>query len=156
MKTKLIALSVMTVVLMSGSFSYAQDVDPDNAIKYRKNIMAAVGGHTKALVAILKGEVPHTDALKAHADGLVAATEPASVLAAFQQNTDGKGSEKTTSTAKIWEEWSRFEQAVNDLAAASKDIQTAAANGTLSNFDQLKPALKECGFCHRDSDFRTK
>jgi len=87
---------------------------------------------------------------------LAAATNAEAIIAAFSQNTDGKGSEKTTSTGKIWEDFARFEEAVQDLAAAAKDIQTAAAAGDLTEFDQLKPALSQCGFCHRKSGFREK
>ncbi len=134
----------------------ADEVEPDNAIKYRQQMMKAVGGHTSAMVVILKGEVPHTEALKSHADGLAAATNPESLIAAFMQNTDGKGSEENTSTGKIWEDWARFEEAVQDLAAAAKEIQVAAAAGNLTEFDQLKPALEQCGFCHRKSGFRDK
>jgi cytochrome c553 len=40
------------------------------------------------------------------------------------------------------------------LEVAAVGIQKAAAAGELSEFDQLKPALQECGFCHRKSGFR--
>ena len=148
---KIMSLALVFLV----GIAYAE-TDPDNAIKYRKNAMGAVGSHTNALVAILKGEVPHTDALKIHSDGLVTATNPTVLLAAFNQNTHGEGSEKTTATAKIWEEWERYEQAVNDLHEAAKGIQAAAASDSLTSFDQLKPALDQCGFCHRKSGYREK
>jgi cytochrome c553 len=45
---------------------------------------------------------------------------------------------------------------LTDLAAAAVEIEKTAAAGGLAEFDQLKPALKECGFCHRDSGFRDK
>jgi cytochrome c556 len=146
----LAAAAVMTV--STGTFAD----DADAAIKYRKNVMAAVGAHTKALVAILKGEVSNTDALALHAAGLANATNTALTVAAFKQNTDGQGVEKTTSTAKIWEDFPRFEKSLTDLAAAAVEIEKTAAAGGLAEFDQLKPALKECGFCHRDSGFRDK
>lgn len=154
MRKALIAL--LGVCLTTGISATFADSDPDNLIKYRKHVMGAVGSHTNALVAILKGEVPHSDALKTHAEGLVLATNPAVVLAAFETNTDGQGSEKTTATAKIWEDWARYEQAVNELNAAAVQIQVAAANNTLTSFDQLKPALSQCGYCHRESGFREK
>lgn len=154
MNSKSVKTIGLAAALLTG-IAYA-DTDPDNAIKYRKNVMGAVGSHTNALVAILKEEVPHKDALKIHSDGLVIATDPAVVLAAFKQNTHGEGSEQTTATAKIWEDWQRYEQAANELHEAAKEIQAAAANDTLTSFDQLKPALGQCGFCHRKSGFRDK
>ncbi len=154
MNIKPITTIGLAMVMLVG-ITYA-DTDPNNAIKYRKNIMGAVGAHTGALVAILKAEVPHTEALKTHSAGLVAATTPSVVLAAFTQNTHGEGSEETTATAKIWEDWARYEEAVNDLHAAAKEIQAAADSDSLTSFDQLKPALMQCGFCHRESGFRDK
>ena len=88
-------------------FAFAADADPNEAIKYRKAAMKAVGGHIGGLVAILKGSVPHKDALKAHADGFAAAATLALQKAAFMQNTDGKGSEATTATAKVWSDWAK-------------------------------------------------
>lgn len=128
----------------------------DDTIKYRKNVMSTVGGHTKALVAILKGEVPHKDALVVHATGLANASTASVVENAFKENTHGKGSEKTTSTAKIWEEWDDYADAIARLEKATMDIKALAEAGELTEFDQLKPALKECGYCHRDSGFREK
>jgi cytochrome c553 len=34
------------------------------------------------------------------------------------------------------------------------DISKAAAAGELTSMDQLKPALAQCGFCHKESGFR--
>ena len=154
-KTIGIALAAATVLAtgLTGGHALAED-DADAAIKYRKNVMAAVGGHTKALVAILKGEISQKDALSLHADGLAAATKTGLTVEAFRQNTDGKGSEKTTATAKIWAEFAGFEESMRKLEAAAVDIQKAAAAGELTSFDQLKPALGQCGFCHRKSDYR--
>jgi cytochrome c556 len=154
LKTIICALTAASVV--GGASIAAANDDPDAAIKYRKDAMASVGAHTKALVAILKGEIDHTDGLALHANGLAAAAHTGITIRAFQQNTSGEGVEKTTSTAKIWEDWARFEKALKDLETAALAIQTSAAAGELTSFDQLKPALKECGFCHRDSGFREK
>lgn len=148
------ALAVLGL-LAGGGAAMAED-DADAAIKYRQAAMKAVGGHIGGLVAVLKGDIDNAAGLQAHADGLVAATNPALLVRAFQQNTAGKGSEKTTSNAKIWDDFPRFEKAINDMNAAAIGIQTAAAAGTLTEFDQIKPALTECGFCHRESGFRDK
>ena len=151
---KILLITAAFGVLATGP-ALAED-DADDAIKYRKNVMASVGAHTKALVAIMKGEVDHKDGLLLHANGLAAAANTGLTVRAFQQNTDGQGSEATTTTAKAWEDWPRFEQALKDLEAASLEIQAQASAGTLTEFDQLKVALKECGFCHRESGFRSK
>ena len=149
-------MAAMTALgVLAGGAALAED-DADAAIKYRKDVMASVGAHTKGLVAIMKGEIAHPEGLVLHANGLAAAANSGLTIRAFQQNTDGKGSEATTTTAKAWEDWARFETALKDLEAAAVAIQAQAAAGTLTEFDQLKPALKECGFCHRESGFRSK
>jgi cytochrome c556 len=132
----------------------SQDSDPDAIIKYRKGVMDAIGAKTNALVAILKGEVNLQDALAPNAEALAASANAAVIAGAFRQNTDGQGGEQTKATAKLWEEWDRFEKAANDLQVAAMDISKAAAAGELTSMDQLKPALAQCGFCHKESGFR--
>lgn len=149
---KILLGSTMISLLLVSQTVFAAD----DAIKYRKNIMSSVGGHTKALVAILKEQVPHKDALKLHANGLAIATNSSLIENAFKENTHGKGSEKTTSTSKIWEEWSDYTDTIKRLEKATSEIQSLAAKGELVSFEQLKPALKECGYCHRKSGFREK
>jgi len=113
---KILLGSTMISLLLVSQTVFAAD----DAIKYRKNIMSSVGGHTKALVAILKEQVPHKDALKLHANGLAIA------------------------------------DTIKRLEKATSEIQSLAAKGELVSFEQLKPALKECGYCHRKSGFREK
>jgi cytochrome c556 len=149
-------LASCVVCLLGAPLATAGDADPDAAIKYRKSVMSAVGGHIGGLVAILKGEIDQPDSLATHADGFAIAATHSATSAAFQQNTDGLGSEQTTSTGKIWEDWARFDEALKAMEVAALDIQEAAAKGELTSFDQLKPALKQCGFCHRESGFREK
>lgn len=148
----LTAAFVMTFIVCSPAMS--ADADPDAIIKYRKNIMSAVGAQTGALVAILKGEVDLKDALASNAEALAASSNAAVVIGAFKQNTNGQGNEKTTATAKVWEDWDRFAKAAKDLETAALDISKAAAAGELTSFDQLKPALAQCGFCHKKAEYR--
>lgn len=146
------AAFAMTFIACSPAMS--ADSDPDAMIKYRKGVMSAIGAKTSALVAILKGEVDMKEALAANAEGLAVSSNAALVIGSFKQNTDGQGNEKTTATAKIWEDWDRFEKAAKDLEVAALDISKAAAAGELTSFDQLKPALAQCGFCHKKAEYR--
>ena len=86
----------------------AAEAEPDNAIKYRKAVMSVVGGNMSGLVMIAKGEVEHAEALAAHAQMLAETSELS--LAAFRQNTDGQGRERTTALGKIWSDWDDFEE----------------------------------------------
>jgi cytochrome c556 len=151
-------LSLLTAAfamsVMACSPAMAQDADPDAIIKYRKGVMSAIGAKANALAAILKGDVNLPDALGPNAEALAASTNAAVITGAFRQNTDGQGNERTTATAKIWEDWDRFEKASNDLQAAALEVNKAAAAGELTSFDQLKPVFAQCGVCHKDAGFR--
>jgi cytochrome c556 len=153
---KLLSIILTTALLVLSQSAISADAEPDEAIKYRKNVMGAVGSNMKGMVAILKGNVDQKSSLNALADGFASAATYELTMNAFKQNTDGQGSEKTTSTAKLWEEWNDFTEALIRMEAASKTIQKLAASGELNSFEQLKPALKECGYCHRESGFRSK
>jgi cytochrome c556 len=132
----------------------SQDSDPDAIIKYRKGVMSAIGAKANALAAIMKGDVKLPDALGPNAEALAASANASVVIGAFKQNTDGQGSERTTATAKIWQDWERFEKTANDLQAAALEVSKAAAAGELTSFDQLKPVFAQCGTCHKDAGYR--
>lgn len=158
LKKKTVAGLVVAAVAASAfaGTSYAE-TSPDAAIKYRKSAMKAVGGHIGGLVGILKGDAAdRKGGLAAIAAGLAAATDLSITVPAFKQNTAGLGTEKTTTTPKTWEDFARFEKALTDMNNAAKEISLAASKGELTSFDQLKPALAQCGFCHRESGFRSK
>jgi cytochrome c556 len=147
------AACLMASFISTSAFA---DSAPDDIIKYRKNVMKSIGAQTGALVAILKGEVEATDSLAAHAKAFSASANAVLITGAFKQNTDGQGSEKTTATAKIWSDWDNFAATAKKLEAAALEISNAAAEGKLTSFDQLKPALAQCGTCHKDAGYRTK
>ncbi len=147
------SMALAAACLFSAS-AFAADAAPDDAIKYRKNVMGAVGSHTSAISAILKGEVDFKDSLPVHVNGLAIAANAAVITEAFRQNTDGEGSENTTATARVWSDWDRFQQAAEELEAAVQEVSAAAENGTLTSFDQMRPVFEKCGFCHRQAGYR--
>jgi hypothetical protein len=88
-RTKTLGAAITAAALLAAPFAAAED-DADAAIKYRKDVMSAVGGHTKALVAILKGEISQKDALALHADGLLAATRTGLTIEASARTQSAK------------------------------------------------------------------
>ncbi len=125
--------------------------DADAAIKYRKNAMKAVGSQMGSIVAILKGEVDNKDALGEHAALMGGATSMAITVPAFKMNTDGQGSEKTTATADVWNDWAKFEKGLADMEKAGKAMAMAGAD---ASFDEVKALAAACKACH--DDFRNK
>lgn len=125
--------------------------DADAAIKYRKNAMKAIGSQMGSIVAILKGEVDNKDALGEHAALMGAATSMTITVPAFKTNTDGQGSEKTTATADIWNDWAKFEEGLADMEKAGKAMAMAGADAT---FEEVKALGAACKACH--DNFRNK
>lgn len=154
MKKKLTVLCLSACVGFGG-VAFAES-DPDDAIKYRKNLMNSVKFSVDALIAATKGEVEQQDRLPELAAAFATAANSKLTLGGFQQNTDGKGSEETTATAKVWEDWEDFSSAFVKLGEEADKIQALADAGELNSFDQIKPALGQCGYCHRKADYRTK
>ena len=66
-------------------------------------------------------------------------------------NTDGQGTQKTTATAAIWNDWAKFEEG---LMALEKAGQAMAAAGANASFDQVKALGAACKSCHKA--FRVK
>lgn len=123
----------------------------DDLIKYRKNLMKAVGGATQAISAILKGDAGRREDLPALTAILAAASDPGMVNAAFEPNTAGQGIKKTTSAPAIWEDWERFQEISVRLGEAT---QAAAAKGADLGLRDMRPVFIQCKACH--DDFREK
>ncbi|MFN3231928.1 MAG: c-type cytochrome [Alphaproteobacteria bacterium] len=145
------ALVACLMVPMFGGASIATEAD--DAIKYRKAIMEVVGGHTGAFFAILQQKVPHSDALAYHAQALADAS--ARALVAFEQNTQGEGSEKTTAAAAVWEDWDGFAEKMEAFQTAAEAMAVAAASGDMAAIGPAAgPLGGSCKACH--DDYRTK
>ncbi len=145
MKKALIA-AALTACVSTGAFAGA-----DDDIKYRQNVMKAIGSQMGSIVAILKGDVGNKEALANHAALMGAVTNTAITVPAFKPNTDGQGERKTTATAAIWSDWTKFEKGLMDLEAAG---QAAAAAGANITFAEVKALGATCKACH--SNFRVK
>ena len=131
----------------------AADADPDNAIKYRKAVMKAVGGNMTSVVMIAKGEVEHTDAVASHARMLAEAAKLSP--AAFRQNTHDQGKEKTTAIAKVWDDWDDFEKGLKTFAEEADKLASLAESGDMDGLrGQIGKVGKTCKSCH--DDYRDK
>lgn len=150
-------------ILLAGIFAALTAIYPTTAIsndadvfvEKRQAIMKQVRETTGALSKAVKGGASQEEILAA-ANAFLTATNAEAAIAAFETNTHGKSTIKTTATEKVWTDWDRFAQALTDLEAGAKVIQAAAAAGNLSSEDQLGVALKECGFCHRTAGYRSR
>lgn len=116
-------------------------------IKYRKAVMEAVGGHTKALGEILKGSVPFSGDAKAHATALGALGEIGGHLF-----PEGSGKGDTEALPAIWEKPAEFKELLDGLRATTARL--AAAEDTSALKSAFGDVTKNCKACH--DSFRKK
>lgn len=136
-KTQL--LTAIALVVSCSAWAAEKDT-----VKYRQNNMHIIGGHMGSIVAIIKGEVPNKDELKAHADGL-AAMAPL-VKAAFKTEAM---TDKSEALPKIWKDWDSFAKAADDLEAASVKLASAVATGNPAGIGaSLGGVGDSCKGCH--------
>ena len=135
-------LAILSLAVVAGTVT-AGDKE---TVDYRKNTMKVIGGHMGASVAIIKGEVPHSEDLAYHADALAAAAPR--MLAAFETQAM---TDDSTALPKVWENWAEFEKYAKRFETASADFSKAVAGG---NKGAIGAALgevgKSCKGCHDD------
>lgn len=116
------------------------------AIKYRQNVMQAMGGLVGASAGRLRDGFTHGPGMTAIADALQALSKD--IVALFPKGTDFG---ETEAKPEVWEKPKEFEQAASNLkdkvdafAAAAKTDDRA---GTLKAFKAMGDA---CKACHED------
>ena len=136
-----------TVVAMSaGIGSASADGHSENVIKYRQAVMSAIGGHTGAIAAVVKGEVEFTGHVQGHADSLAAMA--GTIVDMFPEGTES-GAE-TRAKAEIWQDWDEFVEAAQAMEAATATLAEAAAGGDMAAIGAAFGDVgKSCGGCHR-------
>lgn len=146
-----LAGGITAAVVVAVTAIGAGAADEVAAIKYRQSVMEAVGGHTGALAAIVKGEVDHVGDIKGH----VAALDALAPMAAHIFPTAPE-TEKSDLLPAAWEKPQAFEQALAAYETATANLTKAAAadstpKGIAPAFGEL---AKSCKGCH--DSFRKK
>lgn len=115
------------------------------AIKYRVNVMRAMGAHMGAIAAILQGKVENKEDLAAHGAALGG-------LAGMYDDLFPKGSVSDQARIKpeLFEERDKVNGIINALAAAGEKLAAAASSGDMAGVGQNLGAMgQQCGACHR-------
>ena len=124
--------------------------DEQHAISYRKATMAALGAHTKATVALIKGEVSYGGHLARHTAGIASIGRMIGDL--FPEGSDFGD---TRALPAIWEKPDQFTQAVQALRSASAAMADAGKGGDMQAVRAALGGLgKACKGCHEK--FREK
>lgn len=124
--------------------------DEEGAIEHRKAVYQAVGGHMKAMVAIVKGKVPHTGDLQYHAQAMANLSQSAG--RAFPEGSDFG---ETNAKAIIWEDTAKFAAAMKRFQGEAAKLASVAAKGDVRmTAGQIGELGKACKNCH--DTFREK
>ncbi len=121
--------------------------------KYRQAVMKAIGGHTGAIVAVVKGEVSYVGQVAAHARGIHEMSKLLPGL--FPKGTGRDSYPEPRALPELWNDRARFEAAAKDLQVQSAKLTAVAEGGDLAAIGaQLENLGKACGSCHKP--FRAK
>ena len=144
---KFSVFSTLTVLflLLVAPFLSAQD-QAGAIIAYRKSVMKAIGGHTGALVSIVKGGLKeYQDNLLHHTRSIHEASR--NVTRMFPQGTD---SGKTRAKPEIWREWEAFGKAADELERESAKLVELAEAEKFREFAKAIGTLgRSCKGCHK-------
>ncbi len=132
-------LAVLSLVAIA-----AHAADPDEMIKYRKNVMNANGGLMGASNAILQGKVDFKGQLHGYAKALEEATK--NLPALFPKGTQ---SGDTDALPEVWNKRAEFERHAQDTQTKAAAYAKAVASGkdVQARFKDLSDACKSC---HKD------
>ena len=140
---KVAALIVLLSFCFFGSSSLA---DSKGIIKYRQNVMKSTAGHMGAIVDILKNDLPLQAHILDHARSIQQNSKM--TLAMFPKGT---GLGNTKAKPAIWENWIKFEAAVEDVERESAKLAKVAESGDMEALaKQVRATGKTCGGCHRN------
>jgi len=127
----------------------AQDPETENAIKYRKSVMKAVGGNMGAMVGIMKGSGDKAN-LAMHAGAMADLANIAPTI--FPAGSDFG---ETTALPAIWEKPDEFSAAIKKFQDAANNLASIAKDGDMAAFGKAFGGLGEtCKNCHEN--FREK
>ncbi|HMM85513.1 cytochrome c [Azohydromonas sp.] len=145
MKRLLVSTAVAATAVATSLSASAQFQRPDDAVKYRKGVLFAMGQHFGRIGAMAQGRVPF-DAKMAADNADIVATLSKLPFAGFVDGTD-KGD--TRALPAIWTERAKFDAAAGKM---QEEVAKLAAAAKSNNLDQLKaafgPAAQSCKACH--------
>lgn len=144
---RLLAMSSVLMILVPLALHAAE---PEDIIKYRQNMMKAIGGHTGAAGAIIQGKVDYKNQLADHARALQALTSD--IPALFPKDSDFGD---TKAKDGVWSNRAEFEKAAKDakarVAAFAKAVQGGNQPAIVASYKEMGEG---CKTCHKD--FRKK
>ena len=143
-------LMVMGLMLAGLAPLALSAAEPEDIIKYRQNVMKAVGGHTSAAGAIVEGKVNYKSDLADHTRALQALTRD--IPALFPKDSDFG---ETKAKDEVWSKRADFEKAAKNVKTKvetfAKAVQGGKQDAIVASFKDMGEG---CKACHKD--FRKK
>lgn len=138
---KLVPRLVFAVALLSGLiFPGTSRAEDQDAIDYRRHIMATLGEETAAIGQILQKKAPADD-LATHTE--ILAITAATAKKAFEPTAPG-GDAKPA----VWSNWGDFAKRLDELSAATADLAKSAKEGGAAAAAPKVEAALSCKACH--------
>ena len=129
-KVKQIIVYVFMFFILMNSYAFAQNAE--EIVKYRINIMKAIGSHISVIASNVKGKVVIESDIIPHAKALYLSISSINIEKTFPSNTSTNDNLKTRALPEVWEKPNEFTLAMNNsvkkadellLAAETKDIK---------------------------------
>jgi cytochrome c556 len=140
------AVSAVFVAASLFVLSAANAAEPEDIIKYRKNVMKANGAHMAAAGAIIQGKVDYKAKLTEHARAIEAINKDVTGL--FPKDSDFGD---TAALDAVWSKRAEFEKRAKDAAQKSAAFAKAVASGDAKAYGaKFKELSDSCKACHKD------
>ena len=140
---------IMAAVAVLGLAGLAHAADePENNVKYRQNLMKAVGGHMGAIAGVVKGEVNYGPHVVEHARAINAMSRVVGDV--FVTGTDHAKVKGSRAKAEIWQNSAEWQKVVQGFQTASANLVQAAEGNDKQAVAKSFAALgQSCGACHK-------
>lgn len=138
-------LLVLSLLLLAVPVLAAES-DPEDVIKYRKNVMKANGAHMAAMAAILQNKVRYRTHMASHARAVQAGTDD--ILGLFPKGSDFGDTEALDA---VWQKRPEFDERAKDTRAKAKALVKAIASNDPKIYEpRFRELSDSCKACHKD------
>ena len=138
------------IVSVAATTSWAQQVKPENQVKYRQAAYTLMNLNFDGLAAMAEGKRPfNRDEAARHADFVA-------MLSTVPKSYFGDGTDKDTrAKPEIWTNRADFDAKMDKMVAAAAKLPAVARAGDTAAFrKQVDDTAAACKACH--DDYRTK